>query len=110
MEEFCKDLPIHEGNSNAIGGCAEVDKDWHPWMTDPIDVNTILKEQDVPLLWNYTQSMLRGFGVLPFDRIHTLLKMYATSDIKSEQVKSLLDLKVKEGLLKYNGGVYRLNK
>ena len=78
--------------------------------TKTIESNTILKEQDVPLLWNYTQSMLRGFGVLPFDRIHTLLKMYATSDIKSEQVKSLLDLKVKEGLLKYNGGVYRLNK
>lgn len=69
----------------------------------------LLKEQDIPLLWNYTQSMLRGFGVLPFERIHGFLKMYATADIKPEQVKALLELKTKEGLLKYNAGVYRLN-
>ena len=75
-----------------------------------LEANNILKDLDIPLLWNYTQSMLRGFGVLPFERISGLLKMYATADIKTEQVKALLDLKVKEGLLKYNAGVYRLNK
>jgi anaphase-promoting complex subunit 2 len=75
-----------------------------------LQANNILKEQDIPLLWNYTQSMLRGFGVLPFERIHALLKLYATADIKHEQVKALLDFKVKESLLKYNAGVYRLNK
>jgi anaphase-promoting complex subunit 2 len=75
-----------------------------------LESNNLLKEQDIALLWNYTLSMLRGFGALPFERIQGLLKMYASSDLKQEQVKALLDLKVKEGLIKYNAGVYRLNK
>ena len=75
-----------------------------------LESNNLLKEQDIALLWNYTLSMLRGFGALPFERIQGLLKMYASSDLKQEQVKALLELKVKEGLLKYNAGVYRLNK
>lgn len=54
--------------------------------------------------------MLRGCGVLPLERIHTWLKMYASSEITIEQVKYLLDIKTKEQLLKYSAGLYRLNK
>ncbi len=70
----------------------------------------ILKEHEIALYWNYTQSMLRGCGCLPLDRIHQWLKLYASSDITIEQVKYLVDLKTKEQLLKYNAGLYRLNK
>lgn len=72
--------------------------------------NAVLKEQEMTLYWNYTQSMLRGCGCLPIDRIHTWLKLYASSDITIEQVKYLVDTKTKEQLLKYNAGLYRLNK
>lgn len=72
--------------------------------------NDILKDQDLNLYWNYTQSMLRGCGCLPLERIHTWLKLYANPDLTTEQVKYLLDLKVKEQVLKYNAGLYRLNR
>jgi len=72
--------------------------------------NEGIKEQDLHLYWNYTQNMLRGFGCLPLERIHALLKMYANPDISLEQVKAMLELKIKEQLVKYNAGIYRLNK
>lgn len=70
----------------------------------------ILKEQELTLYWNYTQSMLRSCGCLPLDRIHAWLKLYANPDLTVEQVKYLVEFKTKEQLLKYNGGLYRLNK
>ena len=72
--------------------------------------NEILKEQDLNLYWNYTQGMLRGCGCLPLERIHTWLKLYANPDLTIEQVKFLLETKTKEQLLKYNAGLYRLNR
>lgn len=72
--------------------------------------NDTLKESDLLLYWNYTLNMLRGFGCLPLDRIHSLLKMYANSEITIEQVKRLLEIKMKEQLVKYSAGLYRLNK
>jgi anaphase-promoting complex subunit 2 len=72
--------------------------------------NVILKDEEVTLYWNYTQSMLRGCGCLPIDRIHTWLKLYASQELTIEQVRFLLDTKTKEQLLKYNAGLYRLNK
>ena len=70
----------------------------------------ILKEQDLNLYWNYTQGMLRGCGCLPLERIHSWLKLYANPDLTIEQVKYLVEQKTKEQLLKYNAGLYRLNK
>jgi anaphase-promoting complex subunit 2 len=69
-----------------------------------------LKENEITLYWNYTQNMLRSCGCLPLDRIHSWLKLYANPDITLEQVKHLLEGKTKELLLKYNAGLYRLNK
>lgn len=73
-------------------------------------VSDILKENEISLYWNFTQSMLRSGGCLPLERIHSWLKMYANPDLTIEQVKFLVDLKTKEQLLKYNAGLYRLNK
>jgi len=72
--------------------------------------SVILKEEEMKMYWNYTQSMLRGCGCLPIDRIHTWLKLYASSEVSIEQVRYLLNTKTKEQLLKYNAGLYRLNK
>jgi anaphase-promoting complex subunit 2 len=69
----------------------------------------ILKEAELSLYWNYTQSMLRNVGCLPLERIHAWLKMYASSEITLEQTKYLCDFKSKEQLLKLSGGLYRLN-
>ncbi len=70
----------------------------------------ILKDEELKLYWKYVESMLRGCGCLPVDRIHTWLKLYANPEITIEQVKFLIDIKTKEQLLKYNAGLYRLNK
>ena len=72
--------------------------------------NEILKEQEIALYWNYIQSMLRGCGCLPLDKIHTWLKLYANPDLTIEKVKYLVEIKTKEQLLKYNAGLYRINK
>lgn len=73
-------------------------------------VSDVLKENEIGLYWNFTQSMLRSGGCLPLERIHAWLKLYANPDLTIEQVKFLVDLKTKEQLLKYNAGLYRLNK
>ena len=73
-------------------------------------VSEVLKENEINLYWNFTQSMLRSGGCLPLERIHAWLKLYANPDLTIEQVKFLVDLKTKEQLLKYNAGLYRLNK
>lgn len=69
-----------------------------------------LKEPELTLYWNFTQSMLRNVGCLPLERIHAWLKRYANADITVEQTKYLCDFKIKEQLLKMTGGLYRLNK
>ncbi|CAF1047201.1 unnamed protein product [Brachionus calyciflorus] len=73
-------------------------------------ISDVLKENEINLYWNFTQSMLRSGGCLPLERIHAWLKLYANPDLTIEQVKFLVDLKTKDQLLKYNAGLYRLNK
>ena len=72
--------------------------------------NALLNEEELILYSNYLQNMLKGCGCLPIDRIHGWLKMYANADLSLEKVKYLIDVKIKEQLIKYNGGLYRLNK
>lgn len=69
-----------------------------------------LKEPELTLYWNFTQSMLRNVGCLPLERIHSWLKMYANANITLEQTKYLCDFKIKQEQLKLSGGLYRLNK
>lgn len=58
--------------------------------------------------------MLTNIGSLPLDRIHAMLKMFASTEASTQctldDVKSFLQAKVNNGELVYVGGVYKLPK
>ena len=59
--------------------------------------------------------MLTNIGSLPLERIHSMLKMFAThgessSHCSMEEVKSFLSAKINDGELTYVGGMYKLPK
>lgn len=58
--------------------------------------------------------MLTNLGSLPLDRIHAMLKMFASHDTSMQctldDVKSFLQGKVTDGELLYVGGMYKLPK
>ncbi len=62
------------------------------------------------MLWSYIKGMLENLESMPLDRIHTMLRMFATSEIGLGELKLFLDRKVKEQKLTYSGSVYRLHK
>jgi len=58
--------------------------------------------------------MLTNIGSLPLDRIHSMLKMFASQETSSQctvdEVKAFLQTKVADSELIYVGGVYKLPK
>jgi len=72
------------------------------------------KDEELQVYWSYVVGMLTNIGSLPLDRIHSMLKMFASSEASSqctvEDVKSFLQTKVGNGELVYVGGVYKLPK
>ena len=73
MEEFCKDLPADECNSN-LAGNSEVDKEWRTWVPDPIDAN--------PVTFTHENSKP--------DIISMLVNIYGSKDMFVNEYKTLL--------------------
>ncbi|KAK3732536.1 hypothetical protein RRG08_030736 [Elysia crispata] len=72
------------------------------------------KEEEMQMLWTYIQGMLANLDCLTLERIHAMLRMFATeepgSEVSLQELKAFLDNKVKDQILIYSAGVYRLNK
>ncbi|GFN88361.1 anaphase-promoting complex subunit 2 [Plakobranchus ocellatus] len=72
------------------------------------------KEEEMQMLWTYIQGMLANLDCLTLERIHAMLRMFATeepgSEISLQELKAFLDNKVKDQILVFAAGVYRLNK
>jgi len=72
------------------------------------------KDQELQVYWSYVVGMLTNIGSLPLDRIHAMLKMFASTEASTQctldDVKSFLQAKVNNGELVYVGGVYKLPK
>lgn len=64
--------------------------------------------------WSYIVGMLMNLDTLPLERIHQMLKMFAfqgpTLECSLQELKSFLDRKVREHLLIYSNGYYKLPK
>ncbi|KAK2189465.1 hypothetical protein NP493_106g06023 [Ridgeia piscesae] len=72
------------------------------------------KEEEMQVIWSYVVGMLTNLESLPLDRVHSMLKMFAMqgpgSECTIDDLKVFLDRKVKEQVLIYSGGFYRLPK
>ncbi|KFB48040.1 AGAP005048-PA-like protein [Anopheles sinensis] len=69
------------------------------------------REEELQVFWSYIEAMLTNLDSLPLDRIHQMLKLFASQvDFTQDELKSILQRKVREHKLVYAGGVYQLPK
>ena len=71
-----------------------------------------LKEEQMKCYWMYTMSMLRNLKSMSAETIHSMIKMFSkagnSTELTQEELTTFLNKKVKEDLLCYSNGVYRL--
>ncbi|XP_038045964.1 anaphase-promoting complex subunit 2-like isoform X2 [Patiria miniata] len=73
------------------------------------------QEEELQVFWSYIVGMLTNLESLSLDRIYSMLKMFAmqgpsSSEFSEHKLRQFLDRKVREQLLVYSAGVYRLPK
>ncbi|XP_053963904.1 anaphase-promoting complex subunit 2 [Anastrepha ludens] len=72
------------------------------------------REEELQVFWSYIVGMLTNLDSLPLDRIHQMLKLFASHGVGIEftqdELKNFLQRKVHEHKLIYSGGVYQLYK
>ncbi|KAK4026154.1 hypothetical protein OUZ56_015173 [Daphnia magna] len=73
------------------------------------------EEDGLQIYWSYVVGMLTNLEALPVERIHQMLKMFTMQGSSGAectllQLKNFLDSKVKQQLLSFSSGTYRLPK
>jgi anaphase-promoting complex subunit 2 len=72
------------------------------------------REEELQVFWSYIVGMLTNLDSLPLERIHQMLKMFASQgpgfEFSQEELKNFLQRKVREHKLVYAGAVYHLPK
>lgn len=73
------------------------------------------REEELGMFWSYIKGMLTNLESLPLERIHQMLRIFATQgpsavECDREELRSFLDTKVKQHKLNFSGGHYRLPK
>nr|CAD7193888.1 unnamed protein product [Timema douglasi] len=73
------------------------------------------REEELQVFWSYIVGMLTNLDSMPLDRIHQMLKMFASQGPMSvecnvQELRHFLDRKVREHKLLFSGGLYRLPK
>lgn len=72
------------------------------------------REEELQVFWSYIVGMLTNLDSLPIERIHQMLKMFASHgpgiEFSQEELKKFLQRKVREHKLIFTGGVYQLAK
>lgn len=72
------------------------------------------REEELQVFWSYIVGMLTNLDSLPLERIHQMLKMFASHgpgvEFSQEELKHFLQRKVREHALVFAGGVYQLPK
>lgn len=72
------------------------------------------REEELQVFWSYIVGMLTNLDSLPLERIHQMLKMFASQgpgfEVSIEELKFFLQKKVREQRLLHSGGVYQLPK
>jgi len=73
------------------------------------------EDDGLQIYWSYVVGMLTNLEALPVERIHQMLKMFTLqsstgTECTLQQLKMFLDSKVKQQLLVFSSGMYRLPK
>ncbi|XP_078038091.1 anaphase promoting complex subunit morula [Augochlora pura] len=73
------------------------------------------REEELQVFWSYIVGMLTNLDSMPLERIHQMLKMFASQGPGSMEcglleLRQFLDRKVREHQLLFSGGLYRLPK
>lgn len=72
------------------------------------------REEELQVFWSYIVGMLTNLDSLPLERIHQMLKMFASHgpgvEFSQEELKNFLQRKVREHSLVFSAGVYQLPK
>lgn len=90
--------------------CEEEDEESESVMASASDQ----REEELQVFWSYIVGMLTNLDSLPLERIHQMLKMFASHgpgvEFTQEELKNFLQRKVREHELIFTGGVYHLPK
>lgn len=72
------------------------------------------REGELQVFWSYIVGMLTNLDSLPLDRIHQMLKMFASqapgTECSLQELRQFLDTKVRTHQLILQGGMYKLPK
>jgi anaphase-promoting complex subunit 2 len=72
------------------------------------------REEELSVFWSYILGMLTNLDSLPLDRIHQMLRMFASQgpgiEFSQDELRGFLQKKVREHKLVYAYGVYQLPK
>ncbi|XP_055690510.1 anaphase-promoting complex subunit 2 [Lutzomyia longipalpis] len=72
------------------------------------------REEELQVFWSYIVGMLTNLDSLPLERIHQMLKMFASNEkgveFSLDELKDFLQTKVREHQLIFASGVYHLPK
>ncbi|XP_058810288.1 anaphase-promoting complex subunit 2 [Phymastichus coffea] len=73
------------------------------------------REEELQVFWSYIVGMLTNLDSMPLERIHQMLKMFASQgsgavECGLPELRAFLDKKVREHLLLFSGGLYKLPK
>ncbi|KAG8225667.1 hypothetical protein J437_LFUL006691 [Ladona fulva] len=73
------------------------------------------REEELQVFWSYIVGMLTNLDSLPLERIHQMLKMFASQgptavECSLQELRHFLDRKVREHKLLFSNGLYRLPK
>ncbi|XP_023030784.1 anaphase-promoting complex subunit 2 [Drosophila willistoni] len=72
------------------------------------------REEELQVFWSYIVGMLTNLDSMPIDRIHQMLRLFASHsggvEFTQDELKHFLQRKVREHKLLFSGGVYQLAK
>lgn len=72
------------------------------------------REEELQVFWSYIVGMLTNLDSMPLERIHQLLRMFASHgpgvEFSQDELKHFLQRKVREHALIFAAGVYQLPK
>ncbi|GBP16666.1 Anaphase-promoting complex subunit 2 [Eumeta japonica] len=72
------------------------------------------REGELQVFWSYIVGMLTNLDSLPLDRIHQMLKMFASqapgAECSLQELRQFLDTKLRSHQLVLQGGMYKLPK
>lgn len=89
----------------------EIDDDEHE---SAMASATDQREEELQVFWSYIVGMLTNLDSMPLERIHQMLRMFASHgpgvEFSQEELKNFLQRKVREHALVFTAGVYQLPK